>query len=116
MIEEELLNGVLELARLRRVTAAHFRPARTKDGWRTAVKGDGKGFPDLVLVGGWVKYRELKTDRGDLTREQRMWGDVLLAAGADWAVWRPRDLRSGLIAAELQALARRTPGVTACPG
>src|SRR5690606_21908778 len=58
MSENELLVGILDRARWFGVVTAHFRPARTKTGWVTAVAGDGKGFPDLVLVGpGGVLYR-----------------------------------------------------------
>lgn len=51
------------------------------------------GFPDLVLAraGSPVLFRELKVKGGRLTAEQRAWGDLLLAAGADWAVWTPDD-------------------------
>lgn len=72
---------------------AHFRPARTKHGWRTAVAADGKGWPDLVLVHpeSPVLFREVKDNAGTLTADQVTWGDRFGAAGADWAVWRPLD-------------------------
>ena len=72
---------------------AHFRPALTKNGWRTAVSGDGKGFPDLVLVHPEVGavFRELKRDKTKLDPDQEAWGAALTASGADWGVWRPRD-------------------------
>lgn len=72
---------------------AHFRPALTKHGWRTAVSADGKGFPDMVLThpeGGTV-FRELKRNTTYLDAAQKAWGEALVASGADWAVWRPRD-------------------------
>ena len=47
------------------------------------------GFPDLVLVRDRVLFRELKTDTGKLSPHQKLWGDKLTAAGADFAVWRP---------------------------
>lgn len=105
MSEADLLANVLDRARWLGVAAAHFRPARTKAGWRTAVAGDGKGFPDLVLVGpGGVLYRELKAEAGRLEPAQKRWRDALQAAGADWAVWRPSDLLAGRVDAELKTI------------
>lgn len=62
------------------------------------------GFPDLVLVSARIAYRELKSDEGILRPEQREWRDALRAAGADWDIWRPRDLTSGRIRSELATL------------
>ncbi len=31
-------------------TVAHFRPAKTEKGWRTAVSCQGKGYPDYNAV------------------------------------------------------------------
>lgn len=54
--------------------------------------GTRKGFPDLTVWGnGRVFFRELKTDRGQLTREQRFTLLKLRQSGADVDVWRPRD-------------------------
>src|SRR5690606_2687191 len=76
---------VLQLARLTGWRSAHFRPGLNKRGeWQTAVAGDGKGFPDLVLIRERVLFVELKTDAGALSPEQRAWRDALLDAGADW--------------------------------
>ena len=65
------------------------------------------GFPDLVIVGERVIYRELKSARGRVRPEQRVWLDALTAAGQDADIWRPRDLHSGRIASELTSLRRR---------
>ena len=48
-------------------------------------------FPDLVIVKNKVLYRELKTEKGRLTKAQKAWGDKLTAAGADSA--RPSDMQ-----------------------
>ena len=50
-------------------------------------------------------FRELKTQAGKLTAEQRMMGYALAAGGHDWAVWRPSDLFDGSIGTQLAVLA-----------
>lgn len=114
MSEDDLLNAVLDLAKALGIRTAHFRPAQTQTGrWITAVQGDGKGFPDLVLVApGGVLFRELKAARGSLSPQQREWLDAMTGAGADAAVWKPADLQSGRILAELRAARKRSAG---CP-
>lgn len=104
MTEDDLLTSVLELCSLLGLHTAHFRPAKTERGWRTAVSGDGKGFPDLVIVGNGVLFRELKSERGRLSPEQVVWMRKLYAAGADATDWRPSDWRSGRIERELKEL------------
>lgn len=52
------------------------------------------GFPDLVLVRDRVLFRELKTNTGRLGPAQEDWGKKLTKAGADYAVWRPKDIES----------------------
>lgn len=83
---------VIRLARLQGWMVAHFRPGMNRRGeWQTAVAGDGAGFPDLVLVRERVLFVELKSDTGSLEARQHAWGEALVAAGATWLVWRPRD-------------------------
>lgn len=63
------------------------------------------GWPDLALCGnGGFLLRELKTERGRLTRDQEAWGARLRSAGQDWDVWRPADLHSGRVQRELEAI------------
>jgi hypothetical protein len=67
------------------------------------------GWPDSVIVGRKVLYRELKSEVGRLTREREEVGRRLQRAGANWRVWRPSDLLSGRIANELTELADTAP-------
>ena len=67
--------------------------------------GSRKGWPDWCFIGKWIMYRELKSETGKLRPDQRKVGDLILAAGGDWAVWRPSDYLSGKIAHELAELA-----------
>lgn len=88
MWEADWSSFVVDLAVRAGWRVAHFRPARTTKGWRTPVEGHA-GFVDLVLArDGVVLHRELKTNRGVLTAEQRAW---LVALGPSAGVWRPRD-------------------------
>lgn len=78
LTEAAFQRQVIELAQLYGWRVAHFRPARTADGWRTAVQGDGAGFPDLVLARRpELIFAELKSERGRPTAAQREWLDQL---------------------------------------
>ena len=105
--EETLKLDVLGLCGWLHLHVAHFRPARTADGgWRTAVQGNGKGYPDLTIVGVTeVMWRELKDTKRKVEPEQQEWLDKLTAAGANAGVWRPADWESGRIEDELRAIA-----------
>jgi VRR-NUC domain len=101
--EAELQAAVIELARVLRWRVAHFRPAKTERGWRTAVQGDGVGFPDLVLVrDGRLVFGELKSASGRVGPEQSVWLGELGVAGVEVYVWRPADWSSGAIEAVLR--------------
>lgn len=86
------------LARYPQVRGYHGRDSRLNPG--------ASGFPDWVLAGpGGLIVRELKSEHGTLPGDQRQWGRLMRAAGLDWQVWRPSDLLSGRIEAEVKALA-----------
>lgn len=107
MIESEasFQTAVIGLAQALGWRVAHFRTSLNQRGaFQTAVAGDGKGFPDLVLVRDRVIFAELKTDIGSMAPDQKLWGAALQAAGVEWHLWRPRQWR------EIEAtLAKRVP-------
>lgn len=91
--EKDFQRQVLALAKLRGWRTAHFRPAQKASGeWRTPVSGDGKGFPDTILIrGSRLAIAELKSESGRVATEQRAWLDAWRATGAEVYVWRPSD-------------------------
>ncbi len=103
VLERELQKGVIDVARILGYRVSAFRPAQTSKGWRTAVQGDGVGWPDLCIVGqGRILFRELKVGRNTLSAEQVEWIRALEEAGSDVGVWTDVDWHSGLIEAELR--------------
>ena len=90
--ERDFQDQILRLAKTYGWRVAHFRTSQQGDRWLTAVGADGKGWPDLTLVHECgIFFREIKTDAGRLSLEQKQWGADLEAAGGDWAVWKPED-------------------------
>ena len=75
----------------------------THDSRRSAL-----GFPDCVIINlrdGTVMWRELKSDTGQPTTDQKRVGYALQAGGHDFAIWRPADLAAGRIGRQLVLLA-----------
>lgn len=91
--EAEFLRQVLQLARVCGWRVLHLRPARTRAGWRTAVQGDGVGFPDILAVhpSRGLFVAELKSARGRLTPEQALWLQAFHRAGVLCYIFRPDD-------------------------
>ncbi len=102
--EADFQQQVIDLAHFHGWKVAHFRPAKTEKGWRTAVAADGKGFPDLVLVHPGKKkiiYAELKGQPSSpISIDQEEWLIALYNAGAEAHIWRPADFE--LIARTLE--------------
>jgi hypothetical protein len=94
MTEAALQSAVVQLCKLYGLKCHHQRYSI----------GSGAGWPDLTIAGRRLLFRELKSATGKVTRAQGEWGDWLMAAGGDWAVWRPADLRSGRVQRELEAI------------
>lgn len=100
MTEAQFQEGVIAFARLCGWRVFHVSDSRREvvDRRRgvSRMVGDelAKGWPDLVLVHPkrGLLVRELKSDRGRLTPEQKEWLAALAAVGVDVDVWRPRDL------------------------
>lgn len=112
MSEDELLDAVIACAQLNGWLVDHPRPARTKHGWATPLRGHA-GRPDLFMVHptGRVVTAELKSEKGSLSDAQKAW-DLALRTTAQRAgigsrgdgkpvfshyVWRPTDWLTGLI-------------------
>jgi len=95
--EDDLINRLIEVGHLNGWVCAHFRPAMMKDGsWRTAVSGDGKGFPDLVFARendpshfNDVLFVETKSETGKLTMDQTMWKMLLEKTLTEYWLVRP---------------------------
>lgn len=102
MREAELQANILEFCQyLPSVLVYHALPARVgkegKERWVTATAGN-TGFPDLVIAApNGLIFRELKTERGRVSKEQQQWIDTLQASGHDAGVWRPADWPSRII-------------------
>lgn len=95
MTEAQFQDTVIAMCKLLRVAWYHpYFSRRSAAGW-----------PDLALCGArGFMLRELKTEKGRLTRDQQEWGSRLRNAGVSWDVWRPADLHSGRVQRELEAI------------
>jgi hypothetical protein len=90
--EAQFTAQVIAFAKLHGWKCAHFRPGRTARGWRTAVQGDGVGFPDLVLVRkDTMMVAELKVGRRQPTAEQDAWLAAFQRCDVPVFVWTPAD-------------------------
>lgn len=78
--EAEFQSLVLEAVRRLGLQAYHTHDSRRSQ----------PGFPDLVIVGDrGILFRELKTEVGVVSADQRYWVEILRGGGADVEVWRP---------------------------
>jgi len=93
LLEQQFVDRIIGLAMLQGWRVAHFRPALTSKGWRTPVQGDGKGFPDLIMVRAKVQIvAECKSEGEEPTDDQRAWLQAFAAIpGCTCFVWWPHD-------------------------
>lgn len=63
------------------------------------------GFPDCVIAGKRIIFRELKSQSGRMSLAQITTEHRLIAAGGNYKIWRPMHLVSGQIEIELRELA-----------
>ncbi|MCL2140312.1 MAG: VRR-NUC domain-containing protein [Dehalococcoidia bacterium] len=100
--EQQLQDAIADLARTYGWMVAHFRPAKTEKGWRTAGQYDAVGFPDLTLAkGGTVAFIECKSTIGSLSEDQRQWFSAIFNNGKNkncfYMLARPVDWEDGTI-------------------
>ena len=94
MSEKDLHAAVVEACQRLGLRVYHTFDARRSE----------PGFPDLVIVGRRVLFRELKVKGRKLTPAQWAWGMALDDAEADWELWTDQDWDSGHILDELASL------------
>ena len=94
--ERDLQDAVVELAKLLGWRVMHQRPARTLNGYRTAIQGH-TGFPDLVLLRPpRLVFAELKGPRGRVGHDQELWLNGLrVVPNVEQYLWRPMDWERG---------------------
>lgn len=108
MSESILQSAIVEMAHvLGYPKVAHFRPALMKIHgalvYRTPVSADGKGYPDLNIVGkGRVIYIECKSEKGKQSPEQLEWELAIRASGAEYYLFRPSDWANDTIQKALE--------------
>lgn len=105
MSEKALQNAIAEMAQTLGYLVFHARPAMNKDGtWVTPVKYDGKGYPDLTIVGhDKVLFVEVKSAKGVVSPEQAAWIEEMQKTSNYAAVWYPSDWRDGYIETVLKS-------------
>jgi hypothetical protein len=89
--------AAIDLAHSKGYLVAHFHAVRIAERNRTItpVGADGKGFPDLMLVGRKVIAIEVKGTGDSLRPEQVIWLQAFEKAGIETLVLTPRAWRDG---------------------
>lgn len=88
---KDLQKGIIDLAHTRGWHVVHNPTVETKQGWRTALAADARGFPDLMLFRDRVIAIEVKGDGDTLGEHQLAWGKRMERADVEYHVVRPKD-------------------------
>lgn len=93
-VTREQYERLVALAMSERTLQARVLELARRYGWRSyhtwSSRRSAKGFPDLVLCRPpRLLCVELKTMRGKVAPEQRLWLGDLGESGAETGVWRP---------------------------
>ncbi len=88
---KDLQKGIIELAHTLHWHVVHNPAVETKQGWRTALAADSKGFPDLLLFRERVIAIEVKGTGDRLSDEQHEWAERMRTANVEYYVARPAD-------------------------
>ena len=80
--ERDFQASIVDLARLCGWRVVHFHDSRREVGGEMVGDSDAKGWPDLTLIRDRILYREVKTEKGRVTKSQDRMLVSLLAAQA----------------------------------
>lgn len=100
LTEKQFSQQIEDLLKLYGWRWCHFRPAKTKYGWRTALSGH-QGFPDYIATkSSRLIIFEIKSEKGKMSNDQLLWYLALnLVSGSSHGcisvyIWRPSDFDS----------------------
>lgn len=88
---KSLQKAVIDYARSRGWHCAHFPSVETKQGWRTAVAADAKGWPDAFMLRERPVVIEFKGDGDTIRPEQQQWREWFERAGVEHYFITPKD-------------------------
>jgi hypothetical protein len=92
--EKKFTGELIRLAQRLGWMTIHIRPARTSTGWRTAVQGDGNGFPDIQAVRGpriVVAELKLRATQAPTPEQQRWLERFRCVPRVEVYLWIPRE-------------------------
>ena len=88
---KDLQKAIIDYAHTLHWHVVHNPAVETKQGWRTALAADSKGFPDLLLFRDRVVAIEVKGDGDTMKPDQLDWRDRMINANVEHYVIRPKD-------------------------